>query len=667
MPIPAEFEFRKSVSTNSIGDDIDLTAGGLIVSDTELNLFRTGTTAECTSGSTIYRIFYVKYIGTQTAKTCAIALLQDTLESFTKVSWAFDPSPHKYIFAPSQSFNGTSDFIDVADAPSLDLLKFTVSVWFKTSKDYTAGEGALVNKGGYGSATAGENLNYGIRITTANKINAGFETAADVKWNVDSSTTLNDGKWHLAVVTYDQINVKLYIDGVAQTPTATTATPETNAKPLTLGKNSRAADRYFDGSLDEVRVWNRDWTAAEVTDYYNNGLVPNDDDTAEVYKNKFGDDNNSVIAQKLTNETTAPAGSPTWFNATSLVPDPPNIGDMPTNRYIPIIVRWVNLANTPPIENDKATLNVYFGTQSGQSGGGGDGGGSPPPSNSAMKIASTGDSDCKSKTDEVVSMIKTNLNATVNVFVHTGDLAYSCSKCIFGNLKPIDDVQGSTIRTEVCFGNHDDGESECSSNKNNYMNHWGLSKSYYSFEVENVHFLMMDTQISFSAGSAQHTFVNSDLTAARNNPNIDWIVVVFHKPLFGASSKHPYNEGSKTTIYMPIFDQYKVDLILQGHNHNYQRTHQVVTNSSTPTSPKKVGSSSPYTGGVGRISIIAGTGGHDSGSGLYSLGSQPSYQAFQDNSVNGAVIMTLSNNNKTMTVEYRDTDNHVVDSFVINR
>ena len=164
----------------------------------------------------------------------------------------------------------------------------------------------MFNKGGTGSASAGDNMNYGFYIRTDNKIDGGFEETTDVKHLSTTTNVVNDGKWHHYVVTYDQVNVRSYVDGVAQTPHATGTTPEINLKPLTLGKNSRAADRFFEGDLDEMYVWNNDLTAGEVTALYTSGTIPQE--SAIVYSNKFGNDNGSIIAQTIPNINTAPTG-----------------------------------------------------------------------------------------------------------------------------------------------------------------------------------------------------------------------------------------------------------------------------------------------------------------------------------------------------------------------
>src|SRR3989441_2274838 len=180
--------------------------------------------------------------------------------------------PPGYNYSPS--FNATgSNFSDIPHHPTLSLEKFSVAAWFKTSKNYTD-EGLIVNKGGFGSELAGQNLNYGIWMDKDEKIRAGFETASGTDYFLKSTSTYSDNNWHYAVVTYDGSNVRLYIDGlqVAGRTFAITPPDTGGTQPLRIGANSRGDNNYFTGGIDEVRVWSSALTAAEVLDQYNVGI-----------------------------------------------------------------------------------------------------------------------------------------------------------------------------------------------------------------------------------------------------------------------------------------------------------------------------------------------------------------------------------------------------------
>jgi hypothetical protein len=105
-------------------------------------------------------------------------------------------------------------------------------------------------------------------------------------------------------------------------------------------------------------------------------------------------------------------------------------------------------------------------------------------------------------------------------------------------------------------------------------------------------------------------------------------------------------------------------MVCVGHNHNWQRTHQVAYNSGDPKSPNVVGGSSPYSATKrGIIHVVSGTGGHDTGNGLYSLGGQPSFQAYQNRSNNGLFEIIGSNNGQTLTCSFVNLDGSKFGTF----
>jgi hypothetical protein len=92
-----------------------------------------------------------------------------------------------------------------------------------------------------------------------------------------SSKQISDNKWHLITLTYDQSitgNATLYIDGVLDTASlngAAWANP--TGQPIQIGFISAGGLRNYDGILDDVRVYNRQLTAAEVLTLFNTGGV----------------------------------------------------------------------------------------------------------------------------------------------------------------------------------------------------------------------------------------------------------------------------------------------------------------------------------------------------------------------------------------------------------
>jgi hypothetical protein len=175
-----------------------------------------------------------------------------------------------YQYSPGLVLDG-SNYEDVASSSSLRPTQFSVAAWFKTSTNFVS-DAFIVNKGGVGSDGSGQNLNYGIWMTSTEKIKAGFETSSGADQYVTSANKYNNGQWHYVMVTNDGSTVRLYIDG-AQVATKSTSgsSPETSGtKPVRVGANSRVTPpgNFFKGEVDEVRVWNDDLTAQQRADAF---------------------------------------------------------------------------------------------------------------------------------------------------------------------------------------------------------------------------------------------------------------------------------------------------------------------------------------------------------------------------------------------------------------
>jgi len=282
----------------------------------------------------------------------------------------------------------------------------------------------------------------------------------------------------------------------------------------------------------------------------------------------------------------------------------------------------------------------------GVGGGGGEpppGGGNPPPTSTDWKIAVIGDEGCGSTTNAVRDLCKT-YDYTISV----GDHAYASASCwtsTFSSLKP--NFNGA-------YGNHEYSESGGIAPYKTFFNH---SLTYFSFNFQNIHVVVCDTNINMDSGSAQHTFVTNDLATATANTSIDWIFAVMHHPWFGASSSHSYNNGNAIQAFHSLFQTHKVAFVFTGHNHNFQRSHQVAYNAGSPTNPTVFDSSSPFVKTAsGLIHVVSGTGGHDSGGSLYSLGSQPAFQGYQNRTHNGLYEIVASDNGKKLTCSFVDKD-----------
>jgi len=670
-----EFRFSgglaNTTATSSLGGHMSTAATGKISSATPNNFFSTIPLSEVLTGKEYYLCFYVYNAhASELMDDFTFWLSSDTIPPTTQIKWSFDNATyaHKYQYAPWKKFNGSSTKVIIADDSTLDLLKFSICCWFRTTA--SGADMLLVNKGGDGVDTAGNNMNYCIRMKTGGEVETGFEETDGTNHYIQSPATYNDGLWHFACGTYDNTlgsnNLKLYMDGNT-TPVvqaSTTTTPETNAHPLALGVNSRTqSDIWYTGDLDEVRVWNVALSSAEMSSLYSAGTVPQT--AAMVYEEKFGIDKGFLIAQTIADINTEPSGMD-WQEATNAPPTTPNMKSLRPGESQAVWVWWhidshaSDVADDVSNKDDSGIFNYRFlipSTGTGSSGGGSSGGGNPIPTTDFTMVA-CGDWGCKSMTDTIIDLIE---EIDPEIVLGLGDNSYddSSASCWITRFTPV--KSGRLFYS--CFGNHD---VDSSTKKNDLLSFFAMQRTYTSYIYQNVWILVMDTESNFDSGSAQHTFVSDALQDATDNTAIHWKIAIMHRPWVGASSDHSYNDDNIMNTYLPLFDTHKVDLILVGHNHNIQRTYPFKSAGGSSTT-KTDTTTGPYTQGVGRIHCVIGTGGHDSGSALYNLGSQPAINAYQNDTDNGVLKITLSNSGQTMTCTIVDESGTTLDSWVISR
>jgi len=162
-------------------------------------------------------------------------------------------------------FSGKNSSVLVPHAPSLTCQRMTVCLWFKALAAGTA-DRALIEKGaddGYALYIAGgaqKDARKGKLRVTVN----GLDCLSDA--------AVADNVWHHGAVTYDGEGVKLYVDGTLQKQTvAWRGNLAANTHDLTLGTNPsspahRTKDMAFEGTLDEVMLFNRVLTDTELKD-----------------------------------------------------------------------------------------------------------------------------------------------------------------------------------------------------------------------------------------------------------------------------------------------------------------------------------------------------------------------------------------------------------------
>jgi hypothetical protein len=260
-------------------------------------------------------------------------------------------------------------------------------------------------------------------------------------------------------------------------------------------------------------------------------------------------------------------------------------------------------------------------------------------------------------------MIKKNPELVIAL----GDLSYDKSAlCWLYTIFPL----GNDTMVKLAFGDHDLTKKMVK--YSDYMHHFNMTKPFYSFNYQNVHFLAMATAknsiIPYLNGSEQYNYVREDLMKAHNNKSIDWIIVYSFRPFYSSVTSHSGQRELPDT-YHRLFDEYGVDMVLQAHSHNYQRTFPLRYNETSYLPlfhPEIVNKEHTlYIKPNGTIFLTVGTGGAD----LHNFTGKAPYIAEQLES-HGFLNVDIASSKKELTLLgtfYENADMIKKDQFIITK
>jgi len=162
------------------------------------------------------------------------------------------------------NFDGSDDYINCGNNPSLNLIDaLAIEAWIKTTT--VATEGMILAR-----ATKKADHVYFIsvyggyfRLGVANGTTFG---TGDL---LHGTTVINDGIWHHVAGIFDGAYLKVYVDGRLDNQKAKTTKPTSLTTTVAIG-NQLGYSLYFDGAIDEVRIYRRALISAEIRERYIN-------------------------------------------------------------------------------------------------------------------------------------------------------------------------------------------------------------------------------------------------------------------------------------------------------------------------------------------------------------------------------------------------------------
>jgi len=205
----------------------------------------------------------------------------------------------------------SSQYIDLSQSGSnpfaLGSGSFTIEAWVKTSLT-----GMRMEIFSCGKEVLNEGIRFYIDYAGKVKIDLSFTSGAR------SDTTVNDNLWHHVAVVNTSGSFQIYVDGVASgnvitlSPTISTE----GSSSATIG-NTEGSSNYFDGIIDELRIWNVARTQEVLQAFMHKEASGNESGLIGLYH--FNEEN-----AILTNDATQNHNNGTLMNGVSFV-----ISDVP--------------------------------------------------------------------------------------------------------------------------------------------------------------------------------------------------------------------------------------------------------------------------------------------------------------------------------------------------
>ena len=254
-----------------------------------------------------------------------------------------------------------------------------------------------------------------------------------------------------------------------------------------------------------------------------------------------------------------------------------------------------------------------------------------------VRLAAVGDTDVNEGTEKQFQMMN---DCGVQIHIITGDLWHGNSSDKWFALA--EDKGFEPSNTNIAVGNHD--------SKGQEIKKWLGETSTWnmkSFADGKVDICAINSNskpnsyFDFKLGSTQFTDIKNKLGAS----NAMYKICTIHHPFMTVKSTHANNGAFND--YHPIFKSSGVNIVLQAHNHNYQRF-ELVDNI---------------------LYLVTGTGTHDTGSDLYPLDSDNDgngHKLERGKRVNGITIIELQIDNfkkKHMKEWFISLDGKILDQF----
>ncbi len=171
-------------------------------------------------------------------------------------------------------FDGIDDYIDFGNNHNY-INDLTVEAWIL--QENSTAKGTIVSKN---NAKTGNEDGYSLEINNNYLRFIWYKNSGNRIADITSPYPITNNKWYHIAVTIDNSSAQLYIDGVEVENDNTTSSPTNNSNKFIIGATYDSdtptePKNYFDGYIDEVRIWNLSLSPTQLREMMNQEIERN--------------------------------------------------------------------------------------------------------------------------------------------------------------------------------------------------------------------------------------------------------------------------------------------------------------------------------------------------------------------------------------------------------
>lgn len=155
------------------------------------------------------------------------------------------------------SFDGANDMVSITDSASLDVIRVTLMAWVRPTS--LSGWRSVILK-----ERGTDGLAYGLYAHDNAPRPSAYVNVSNLDREVQGTSALPLNTWTHLTMTYDGTSIRLYVNGTLTATRAQTGNITVSAQKLAIGGNTPWGE-FFAGLIDDVRIYNRALSAAEIT------------------------------------------------------------------------------------------------------------------------------------------------------------------------------------------------------------------------------------------------------------------------------------------------------------------------------------------------------------------------------------------------------------------